>query len=186
MDVGIRVQIKPIPLVPEHTTIFEAGSVSFHLEYRTLDRATLDAHIAAQNLTPEQMGVQLGMGDFDASGVSIHVLGQDGHEYLRFDCLDRSPHYHYIYPDRPYQRVVACDTLANGEPLPWALSCLRHHLVPMLREAGGAASAEGVDQGLVGAALDRLEHAANAALEAQRAQLRESARRTPAHAAGAH
>jgi hypothetical protein len=52
---------------------------------------------------------------------------------------------------------VPLDEVANGEPLAWALGCLRHRLGPMLTEAGGAAVAGGLDPPAVLDLLDRVE-----------------------------
>ena len=77
-----------------------------------------------------------------------------------FDCFADDPHYHYVLPDKPYQRFVPFDVAANGDPLTWAMSCLRSRLVPMLREAGGTKSAEMIDAAVVAGVLDSVEQTA--------------------------
>jgi hypothetical protein len=162
MIVGVKVDVDPIPPIPQHTQIFEAGAISFGVEYRLLTEELVEANYGSER-SRELRSEYLGQGEqIDDSGVSIHVFGADGREYLRFDCFEDGPHYHYILPDESYQRVVMFDTVANGDPLTWTLSCLRHRLPEMLREAGGAGSAERVDARLVSGTLDRVEQAARA------------------------
>ena len=67
--------------------------------------------------------------------MSLHVRATDtGHEYLRFDCFDNEPHYHYIHDSTdPYiNNVVVYDPFACGDMLPFAIGCLRTRLAEML------------------------------------------------------
>src|SRR5439155_873550 len=80
-------------------------------------------------------------GGFADEGVTIHVSETaDKHEYLRFDCFDAEPHYHYIHKTppgaEPVNNVIDFDVHAHGDMLPWAIRCLRERLPAMLTEAG--------------------------------------------------
>jgi hypothetical protein len=161
MDVGTKVVVEPIPPILENTEMFDAGAVRFGVEYRLLNNAIVDAQFG------ERIKQQTGDRPpslIDDRGVSIHVFGPDQHEYLRFDCFDEGPHYHYIYPHGQHQTIVAMDRAANGEPLAWTLSALRARLDSMLRQAGGDAAADAADPALVKAALDKVEKAARSAV----------------------
>jgi hypothetical protein len=160
MKAGIETPIRPIPPIEANTERFAAGAVSFGVEFRLLDSAMTREHIAQH--TAEQIAANTAGdgGDFDTSGVSIHVFGADGHEYLRFDCFDDGPHYHYIDPASPTQTIVGMDLAANGDALGWSLSRLRSRLSPMLEAAGGAPVAKAVEPPKVLAALDKVEAAA--------------------------
>jgi hypothetical protein len=161
MQVGMKVTAPPIPPIAADIEMFEAGAVSFGVEYRRLTDALLDRHLADHRMDRTTIA-QPATGS-DDRGVSIHVFGADGHEYLRFDCFEDGPHYHYIRPGQDHQVVAPFDAAANGDPLDWTLSRLRERLGPMLRAAGGDAVAEACDPTQVGKVLDRVEAAARAA-----------------------
>jgi hypothetical protein len=157
----MRVDVEPIPYIPEHTKMFDAGAISFGVEYRVLNNELVEANYGAEvtqelqeSYRPEDSA------QIDDSGVSIHVFGSDGREYLRFDCFEEGPHYHYLLPDETFQRVVMFDPVANGDPLTWTMSCLRQRLPAMLREAGGKSSAARLDARLVERVLDEVEREA--------------------------
>src|SRR5262249_38518030 len=118
-------------------------------EYRLFNeqivRDAYSGEIASQNLVED-------------SGISIHVSGaSDRAEYLRFDCFEHEPHYHYIVPATGSQVRIPYDDTANGPMLDWALDKLRHRLVPMLREAGAGDLADASDGRAVAKALDEVE-----------------------------
>ena len=87
---------------PAKTTYIPAGPLTFGIEYR--------------HLQTDQ-------------GICIHVFGDlngKEEEFLRFDCFERTPHYHYAWStDDEY---VALDTTAEGDPLQWTLERLRTRL----------------------------------------------------------
>ena len=56
---------------------------------------------------------------------------------LRFDLFEHGPRYHYISLNGQKQTIIDFDRVAFGEMLPWALSQLRHRIVPMPGRAGG-------------------------------------------------
>ena len=73
----------------------------------------------------------------EQQGPSVHVFGDmDGveQEILRFDCFDRTPHYHYgfSYIDQPQ---VLMDPAAIGEPLAWVCSRIETRLPALLEKA---------------------------------------------------
>lgn len=156
MQIGIETAIPPIPPIEANMKRFPAGAVTIGVEFRVLDEQMLAQHIAATTSDPaERRG-----GVVDTSGISFHVFGDDGHEYLRFDCFADDPHYHYIRPGAAKQRVVGLDPAATGDTVDWALSCLRRRLDPMLREAGGRHIAAALDPARLASTLDRVEAAA--------------------------
>jgi hypothetical protein len=165
MDFAIKVDADPIPHIPENTEIFRAGTVSFGVEFRVLNEDIIVANFGAEKTRELIANPTLTGGKAkaaDTTGVSIHVFGEDGREYLRFDCFEEDPHYHYILPDLPYQRVVSYDYVANGDPLTWTMQALRNRLALMLREAGDAKTAERLDGMQVQRALNDVERAARA------------------------
>ena len=97
-----------------------AGDLSFAVEYR---------HVGAEE------------------GPSVHVFGEvDGteEEILRFDCFDKTPHYHYgfSYIDQPQ---VLMDRAAIGDPLEWVCSRIGTRLPAMLEKAGAGHLAPACD-----------------------------------------
>jgi hypothetical protein len=163
--------IPPQPPVPGHTRRLPAGAVTFGVEYRDLDPASLvetykdnPAHLAEMlEKSPE--------GGFADEGVSIHVWGtEDGHEYLRFDVFAGDPHYHYVHSGaETINNVIDFDTTAHGEMLPWVMHTLRTRLGEMLTQAGGEDVAVAVDRDAVWPVLDEVEQMAVAAQVGQQA-----------------
>jgi hypothetical protein len=93
----------------------------------------------------------------EAGGPTIRVLGgDDEHEYLRFDMFDVNPHYHYEPPAQD-ERILMLDTVAEGDPVSWAIARLRDRLVPMLAEADGEALAGAIDDQALTRAVDEVE-----------------------------
>jgi hypothetical protein len=157
---GSHNELLPIPLVPERTEWIPAGPLTFGVEFRVLDddiiRATYKEAAAA-------MLAQATGPVFD-SGVSIHVLGTaDQVEYLRFDCFDDEPHYHYIHNKDNFHERVDVDTIADGDILDWSLERIRTRLPVMLVQADAAELAGRVDGAAVEAALPAIIEAAGRA-----------------------
>jgi hypothetical protein len=115
-----------------------SGPITFIIEHRAL--------------------VQDGAG---VSGPTIRVLGTDDeHEYLRFDMFDSNAHYHYEPPNvtgDEKERILQLDTVAEGEPVEWAMSRLRGRLAPMLTAAGGQRLADALDERDLARAVDEVE-----------------------------
>ena len=96
-------------------TKFEAGNVTFALQYRAL--------------MPDQ-------------GVSLQVVscvGGEEKELLRFDCFDQEPHYHYAPLDKN-ERLYLLTRPRLGNLLGWALKTAPEPGLPdMLERARGQA-----------------------------------------------
>jgi hypothetical protein len=149
----------PIPPVDAHTEYFEAGPVSIGVEYRLLDDAIAAAHQldtaeghVAKPLTLEDRGVSLHVFGTGADGVRV--------EFLRFDCFDEDPHYHYVSWARRSNEMIHIDKNAEGDPLAWALDRLRTRLPQMLARAGAAEIAARVDAAALERMLPRVAEAA--------------------------
>ena len=166
----------PIPPVAQQTEYFEAGPVTFGVEYRLLTDA-----IAAASASEDARGVDSAAETgFDDRGVAIHVFGEDRDlsparpadagkaggegseqlEYLRFDCFDEDPHYHYICWKQRSNEMLHLDPVADGDPLLWALERIRTRLPQMLERAGACELAARVDPRLVEQVLPRVSEAA--------------------------
>jgi hypothetical protein len=53
----------------------------------------------------------------DDFGASLHVVGTaDGHEHLRFDCFEHSPHYHERDPHRSLFEPTTARTVLGWRP----------------------------------------------------------------------
>ena len=145
----------PIPHIPEQTTFIEAGAVTFGVEHRVLNY-----NIVADYMGKEKAGVYK---ELDDGGLSIHVYGTQGKdlvEYLRFDCFEKSPHYHYIFPQPGVKALrYPMDPVAEADIIGWTIERLRTRLVPMLVRAGAEELARKVDPRAIEAALPRLEKA---------------------------
>jgi hypothetical protein len=160
--------VMPIPPDDSATQFVEAGVLRIGVEYRTLDVADLDAAYDGGDAAEIAAATPAGLED---EGVSIHVFGDDGLEYLRFDMFDGGPHYHYIAHAKGENVIVDYDRVAFGEMLPWALSVLRERIHPMLDRAGASDIAGRLDSELLNAKLadvETLVKAADADIESQR------------------
>jgi len=144
----------PVPAFLEHTVMVAAGAVSFGVEYRHLDEATIlafygpDARAKFGGVRPAGIGAVV-----EEDGLSLHVFETaSGHERLRFDCFDDAPHYHLLSPAQSRNVVVEHDPSA-GPLLDWALRLLATSLGPMLGEAGADDLARRLDAPVVEAAV---------------------------------
>ncbi len=141
----------PIPPIEAHTSYFQAGPVRLGVEYRRLN----DAVAAAAELEAASGQSRGQTTELDDRGVSIHVFGsQDGEEreFLRFDCFEEDPHYHYISWRERSNEMLHMDPAATGDPVAFALECIERRLPALLRRAGAAEVAAEVDM----AALARI------------------------------
>lgn len=168
--VPITYRTLPVPAMPEHTAMVPAGAVTIGIEYRLLDEAVVlafygpDARAKFDNVAPAGMGAVV-----DEDGLSLHVFGaDDGLEYLRFDCFDDAPHYHYLDPATPTNVVVDFDVVADGPVIEWSLRAIATRLGPMLRHAGAREFADRVDPEVVGAALPAVRVEVDRMLAARR------------------
>jgi hypothetical protein len=153
-----RYNVMPIAPVEQQTTWIDAGVVQFGVEYRLLNDA-----IAAAAETESASGDADGVESIDDRGVSIHVCGNTGDErleYLRFDCFEEDPHYHYISWEAHRNEMLHIDPIADGDPLGWTLDRLRLRLPFMLARAGAGGIAAKLDVQLLDEALPRVAEAA--------------------------
>jgi len=155
-----RYSLMPIPPIEAHTHWFEAGGVRIGVEYRLLtDAIAAAAQLVAAN--GDVPGVEAG--SVDDRGVSLHVVArQDGEdrEFLRFDCFQEDPHYHYVSWRDKSNEMIHLDPIADGDPLTWALDRLRARLQPMLARAGAGDVAKSIDLTAVHAVLARISETA--------------------------
>ena len=154
-----RYDLMPIPPVEAHTQWFEAGVLRFGVEYRVVN----DAIAAASEIAAASGDSRPPPGSIDDCGVSIHVVGQhEGKalEYLRFDCFDEDPHYHYVSRQAQSNEMLHIDPLAEGDALGWALDRLRSRLPQMLARAGAGFLVGKLDAALLDDVLPRVAEAA--------------------------
>lgn len=165
--IGVIYNMAPQPPSEKDTTWFAAGAVTIGVEFRDIEPDDL---LALYQDDPAQLAELLEKspdGGFSDNGVSLHVRdGATGHEYLRFDCFDNEPHYHYIHDSTdPYiNNVVVYDPFAFGDMLPFALGCIRRRLADMLPRAGAADLAARVDQRTIDSVMDEVEAVAQQAM----------------------
>jgi hypothetical protein len=153
--------VMPIPPVEANTRWFSAGALRIGVQYRVLDDAVVaatDAQLGAANGT--ERGQTTGLDD---RGVALHVCAeQDGEwrEFLRFDCFQEDPHYHYVSHRERKNEMVHLDPIADGDALAWALERIRTRLPQMLARAGGADVVARLDARALEEALPRVAEAA--------------------------
>jgi hypothetical protein len=155
-----------VPAFEDRTTKFGAGPLTIGVEYRRLDEETIlefygdDARAKFDNVAPA------GMGDVvEEDGLCLHVFGtEDGLEYLRFDCFDDAPHYHYLDPHTPVNAVVEYDAVADGPMVEWALRALGTRLPEMLGRAGAVELAASVDRDAIARVLPDVRKRAHEAV----------------------
>lgn len=139
---GQTFSFMPIPMIERNAEWFDAGPVSFAVEVRVL--AGMDEAAGA-----------------GAGGGTIHVFGPDHEEeWVRFDCFDDEPHYHYLDQRAKLNTVWTYDSGVNGPMAPWAISALRTNLSSILRTAGADDLADRVErEGVDASVLDKVEKA---------------------------
>jgi hypothetical protein len=158
-DRGVtKYDIMPIPPVEAHCEQFEAGPVTIWVEYRLLDDAIAAAHQANEGFDGKIEQV-------DDCGVSLHVFGESSPggervEFLRFDCFDEDPHYHYVSYANGTNEMVHIEPAAMGDPLEWAMDKIRTRLPQMLSRAGADELASRVDPAAVERVLPKVAEAA--------------------------
>ena len=158
-DRGVtKYDIMPIPPVEAQCEKFEAGPVTIWVEYRLLDDAIAAAHQANEGFDGK-------IEQIDDRGVSLHVFGEpspggDRVEFLRFDCFDEDPHFHYVSYAKGTNEMVHIEPAAMGDPLEWAMDRIRTRLPQMLSRAGAEGLASRVDPAEVERALPRVAQAA--------------------------
>jgi hypothetical protein len=153
--------VMPIPPVEANTRWFDAGAVRIGVQYRLLDDAIAAAADAQlEGAAGGERGQTTGLDD---RGVALHVVAhQDGEwrEFLRFDCFQEDPHYHYVSQRARKNEMVHLDPIADGDALAWALERIRTRLPQMLARAGAADVAARLDARALEEALPRVAEAA--------------------------
>jgi hypothetical protein len=134
---GNRYDVMPIPMVQEHCVPVDAGAVQLVVESRQLTNQILSDTYSSGEAPEAHL-------HFDDGGASLHVCGPDGLEYLRFDCFENEPHYHYIEQQNQANVIVRIDELAVGNPIDFTLRCISDHLADMLRNTGASDLADAV------------------------------------------
>lgn len=120
-----------------------------HLEIRVGEPVHVDVALRSGRLRASVRRREVG----DDGGLSLELSGGvegEPEELLRFDLFRREPHYHVPASSAP----IGLDPAREGEPLEFALACLRERLPELLERAGFAALARSL------AATDRSELAA--------------------------
>ena len=139
--------VMPIPPDDAITRYVEAGPLRVGVELRHLDEAELDAAYGDDPAAQAEIDANKPAAGVEDEGVSIHVFGDDGREYLRFDMFEAGPHYHYIAHARAENVIVDYDPTALGDMLEWSLERLRSRLPEMLERAAAPAYAAALDSG---------------------------------------
>ncbi len=151
-QLGRTYPVMPIPMVPAHCVEITAGALTFIVESRSLSDEAINTN-ALDSGRPDQT-VQSGIDD---GGACVHVLGtEDGLEWLRFDCFDNEPHYHYVRNAEQTNQVIRFDQFAEGDPEAWTVQRLRSNLPEMLRYAGAGSLADQVAAGDLQPAVDEV------------------------------
>lgn len=154
-----RYNVMPLPAVAAQEESFQAGPIRIGVEYRLLT----DAIVAAAELESAAGDTRGETTGLDDRGVALHVYAsQDGEEreFLRFDCFDEDPHYHYVSWRAKTNDMIHLDPVADGDPLTWALDRIRTRLAQMLSRAGAADVAGQLDAAALEEALPRVTRAA--------------------------
>lgn len=158
-DRGVtKYDIMPIPPVEAQSELFPAGPVTIWVEYRLLDDAIAAAHTVTE-------GYDGTIDTVEDRGVSLHVFGEPAPgaeriEYLRFDCFDEDPHYHYVSYANQTNEMVHLDPAAVGDPLEWAMDRIRTRLPQLLSRAGNPELGARIDVAEIEAALPKVAEAA--------------------------
>ena len=167
-----RYSVMPIPPIEAHTTFFSMGSLRVGVEYRLLT----DAVAAAAELEAADGDERGPTTELCDRGVSIHVFGtQDGEEreFLRFDCFEEDPHYHYISWRNRSNEMLHIDPIASGDPVAFALDSIAQRLPALLERAGAAELAAEVDAAALHRVMPEVEAEAIRLRRADGAEARE-------------
>jgi hypothetical protein len=162
--------VLPVPAFEHHTVRVRAGVVTFGVEYRHLDEATILEFYGPDSRAQFGGKRPAGMAEVvEEDGLALHVFETaTGAERLRFDCFDDAPHWHLLDPAGPRNVVIEHDTAGDGVLVEWALASLRANLPALLRDAGAADVADAVDDTVVQPALDTVEQVARYVVAAGR------------------
>jgi len=152
----------PVPAFAEHTVTVKAGVVTFGVEYRHLDEATILEYYGPDSR--EKFGGRMPAGMkavVEEDGLALHVFDSGtGDELLRFDCFAEAAHWHLLSATDARNVVIEHDVTADGPLVEWALTAMRDDLRALLREAGADAIADALDDDVVASALDTVAQTA--------------------------
>ena len=156
-----KYDIMPIPPVEAQSVRFPVGPIEIWVEYRLLDEAIAAAHTVTEGYEGDAPAI-------DDRGVSLHVFGElrpgaTPVEFLRFDCFEEDPHYHYVSYAQQTNEMVHLETAAMGDSLEWAMDRIRTRLPQMLARAGDEALAARVVPSEIEAILPKVAEAAQRA-----------------------
>ena len=155
--VGTTYNVQPMPPDPASTDWLDVAPLRIGVEYRKVDPEALAATYGADDADMAEIEAHSPEGGFTDEGISIHVVADDGHEYVRFDVFDDEPHYHYVDKVAGTNTVVDFDPVAHGAMKPWMLHQLRHGLGDMLRHAGAERAADACTPALGAEIAERVE-----------------------------
>jgi hypothetical protein len=152
----------PVPAFDEYTVRIAAGAVTFGVEYRHLDEATILAFYGPESRAKFDGKMPAGMTDVvEEDGLALHVFDTaTGEELLRFDCFPEAAHWHLLCAPESRNIVIEHDVTVDGPLIEWALLQLRADLRGLLREAGAGSVADALDDELVAPALDTVAQTA--------------------------
>jgi hypothetical protein len=108
-------------------------------------------------------------------GPSLRIYGDvEGKavQLLRFDCFERTPHFHYDPEGKNNQ--LRMDKTRVSDPIAWTMDYLRGNLASLVRIAGYGALADQLDEGELTAALPTVEKAMRDSIPATRPGLEAS------------
>lgn len=145
----------PLPPVPEHMEMFNAGPVTIGVEFRMLNLDVVKSHEDRKGKATNP--------ELDDHGVSLHVYMTDTDgdlERLRFDCFEGDPHYHYVnWPNR-WNDQVWIDPTMTGDVVAWAIECIRRRIGSMMEKAGIANASQRIDHKKLDEILPQVTEAA--------------------------
>jgi hypothetical protein len=108
-------------------------------------------------------------------GPSLRIYGDvEGKavQLLRFDCFERTPHFHYDPEGKNNQ--LRMDKTRVSDPIAWTMEYLRGNIASLVRIAGYGALADQLDEGELTAALPTVEKAMRDSIPATRPGLEAS------------
>jgi hypothetical protein len=157
---GAKYECMPVPILRDKTTIFDAGSVRVAIERRDLDDNILDnayrddpeGRAIVARFQEQHKNTAPTAEELDGF-VSVHVLGADDLEYVRFDCVNSDPHFHYINPHEKWNIHFHYDPVADGEFVEWVFDRIRTRLPEMMTTAEAPEEFRNVDQAKLEEAL---------------------------------
>ena len=114
----------PVPAFAEHTVSIPAGVITFGVEYRHLDEATILAFYGPDSRAKFGNKMPAGMtAVVEEDGLSLHVFdAATGDELLRFDCFAEAAHWHLLSAPDSRNVVIEHDADAEGPLVEWALA----------------------------------------------------------------